>query len=194
MIDNFDQINKLLEFDSEDDFYFCQIMKRKKEHPEIGSNSIVIKTYYIKSHQQLEDLREEMTALAEVLDARVYINLNRRSFEKIAFHTMIKISNIMMNKDWNSVKQAYDSVCGANHNEKNKKWIIDIDSKADDLYEYYKVIERAEPILEFAKVLAIVNTKNGYHLITRPFDCREFSIVFPLVDIQKNNPTILYVK
>jgi len=35
MIDNFEQIKKLLTFETEDDFYFGQILQRKKEHPEL---------------------------------------------------------------------------------------------------------------------------------------------------------------
>lgn len=47
MINNLELILPLLEFLSEDDFYHLQIIKRKKEHPELGSNSYVVKTYYI---------------------------------------------------------------------------------------------------------------------------------------------------
>jgi hypothetical protein len=39
MVDNFEIIKSLLQFDSEDDFYHLQILKRKKENPELGSNS-----------------------------------------------------------------------------------------------------------------------------------------------------------
>jgi len=49
MVNNFKQIKELLEFESEDDFYHLQILKRKKEYPELGSNSATIKTYYLKS-------------------------------------------------------------------------------------------------------------------------------------------------
>jgi len=54
MIDNLDKIKPLLNFESEDDFYYLQILQRKKENPELGSNSRVIKNYYIKSVEELE--------------------------------------------------------------------------------------------------------------------------------------------
>ena len=47
MIDNFELIKSLLKFESPDDFYHLQILKRKKENPELGSNSRVVKTYYV---------------------------------------------------------------------------------------------------------------------------------------------------
>ena len=51
MIDNFDLIKTMLKFESEDDFYFAQIIQRKKDNPNgvNGSNnsSRLIKAYYI---------------------------------------------------------------------------------------------------------------------------------------------------
>ena len=49
MIDNLEKVLPLLEFESEDDFYYLQILQRKKENPQLGSNSRVIKNYYITS-------------------------------------------------------------------------------------------------------------------------------------------------
>ena len=54
MIHNIEIIKPLLRFSSEDDFYHLQILKRKKEHPELGSNSYVVKTYYVSSLDYLE--------------------------------------------------------------------------------------------------------------------------------------------
>src|SRR6056297_3328486 len=106
MINNFDTIKLLLDFRSDDDFYHCQIIKRKKEHPELRSNSYIVKTYYIKKYEELDYYRDEMIALAELHNARVQINLNRRSFEKMAFHTQKKIADQLMNKDYRSVRKA----------------------------------------------------------------------------------------
>jgi hypothetical protein len=43
------------------------------------------------------------------------------------------------------------------------------------------------------KVDCIIPTANGYHLITDRFDVMEFQKHFPNVDIQKKNPTLLYL-
>jgi hypothetical protein len=46
------------------------------------------------------------------------------------------------------------------------------------------------------KTEAVIRTKNGYHLITKPFDVQEFnkymSLQGDVPDIQKKNPTLLY--
>lgn len=197
MIDNFKEIIPLLNFDSEDDFYHLQIIKRKKEHPDIGSNSIVVKTYYIASVEYLLKKRDEIIALSDIHKARACINLNRRSFERIAFHLLRKVADQIMNKDFRSARKAYESVCGAHSNEPDKRWIIDVDSKDKGyLYPIVRLAEGCKP--EGPKLINCIETKNGFHVIIRPFNvqefkdrCTAFSIQCP--DIHKDNPTILYL-
>jgi len=190
MIDNFEIIKELLRFESEDDFYHLQILQRKKENPEIGSNSRVIKTYYVYSIDYLESIKPEIINLCEFHNARACINLNSRSLERAAFHTLKKITDIIMNKDWKSVHKAYDSVCGTFTSGRDKSWIIDIDVKdLDEVNRITNIIHLVEPIGN--KRIATIETKNGYHLITQPFNLSKVDIHH---DIHKNNPTILYIK
>lgn len=191
MIDNFSIIEPLLKFNSEDDFYFVQILKRKKEHKELGSNSYVVKTYFIKSLEDLEFHKPEMICLADFHDARVYINLNKRSFEKMAFHSLKKISDIIMNKDYKSVRSAYNSVCGLYSEKDDKSWIIDIDDVNYNQFEFLSYVQELEPFGD--KFIAKIPTKNGYHLIVKPFNLTWISSRFNF-EIHKNNPTILYIK
>jgi len=192
MVDNLELIIPFLKFDSEDDFYHLQIIKRKKEHPELGSNSYVVKTYYISSFDYLENKFPEIKALCEFHNARACINLNRRSFEKMAFHTLKKLSDQIMNKDYRSARKAYESVCGAHSNEPEKKWIVDIDTKEKAVaIRIGTFIHNLEPI--GSKDYVVLPTKNGYHLITRPFRLDKFNEVFPEIEIHKDNPTILFV-
>lgn len=120
MINNFEQIKNLLEFNSNDDFYYLQVLKRKKENHELGSNSYMVKSYFISSKEYLDLRKQEIIDLCNSNNARAYINLNKRSFEKIAFHTLKKVTDQIMNKDYFSVRKAYDSVCGSFMNEPNK--------------------------------------------------------------------------
>lgn len=201
MVNNFEQIKKMLTFASEDDFYHLQIIKRKKEHPELGSNSYVVKTYYISSIEYLEKKKDEIISLCEFHNARGCINLNRRSFEKIAFHAMQKIANQLMNRDFRSVRKCYESVCGANSNEPNKKWIVDIDGYSMDAMAHdpkiQTMIQKIIALQEQTKkdrFLQAVRTKNGFHLITSPFRLDTFCKEYPEMMIHKDNPTVLYVK
>lgn len=195
MINNFEKISNLLHFDSEDDFYFCQILRRKKDNPDNTSNSVVVQTYFIKSVDELMEKRHEMILLADLYNARVGINLNRRSFEKIAFHNLRKVTDQIMNKDYRSVRKCYNSVCGANSNEKEKKWIIDVDvepgiNQRNLMIEIMGGLRNIEPI--GGKIIDTIPTKNGFHLITKPFNVQQ-AREWLKHDIHKDNPTILYI-
>jgi len=193
MIDNFEQIKKLLKFESEDAFYFLQIIKRKKEHPELGSNSYIVKTYYVKSLEQLDFYKGEMICLANYHNARVCIDLNRRSFERIAFHNLKKVADQIMNKDFKSVRNSYNSVCGSYSNEKDKRWIIDIDHKnRREINDCLRFIENLQPV--GPKFVDLIETKNGFHLITTPFNIKDFLVRYKEYEVHKQNPTILYIK
>lgn len=196
MINNINQIKEILSFPSEDSFYHCQILKRKKEHPELRSNSMIVKTYYISSLDYLEKKMPEIIALCEFHNARGCINLNRRSFEQIAFQTLRKVADQILNKDFKSVRKAYESVCGVHSNEQEKKWIIDIDSHDQGVgNEISEIIKSIGPNPGESKLISILQTKNGYHLITKPFNIAQARTFWQLasIDIHKDNPTILFI-
>ena len=208
-IDNLNLLTPLLNFESPDDFYYLQILQRKKENPQLGSNSRVIKNYYIKSVDHLEKRYDEIKELCRLFNARASLRLNKRSFEKVAFKALLNISNTMMSRDYDFIGKAYDRACGQSSNEKReKKWIIDIDS--DELpwkMDICNFIERCEPITGSKKVLCEIPSKTGVHIITKPFNRFQFSKEineyissryqisgFDLnLDIHKDNPTNLYI-
>lgn len=208
MIDNFRLIEPLLEFKSEDDFYFGQIIQRKKDNPSTsGTNNSarLIKAYYIKSIEQLEKQKEEMILLAEHYNARVCLNLNKRSFERTAFHTLKKMSDQIMNKDFKSVRRAYNSACGEYSNG-DKRWLIDIDNTKEisplmlatidyecEPISNVKFDEVGLPVDLDSKLLAIIPTKSGVHLITKPFNMEKFKKKYPDINVHKNNPVNLYI-
>lgn len=191
MIDNTEQIRNLLKFDNEDAFYFVQILKRKKEHPELGSNSYVVKTYFLKKEEELDYYMPEIKCLCDFHNARCYINLNRRSFERTAFHTMKKICDQIMNKDYREARKAYNSVCGEYSLPGDKTWVVDIDSTRHEVARVADLIDTFDPIGD--KVIATIPTKNGWHIITKAFNRQQYTKAGLTHDVHTNNPTILYI-
>jgi len=202
MVDNFDLIKPLLEFPHKDCFYFVQILQRKKDHKgeRLGgsnNNSRLIKAYYITSQEKLDIHKEEMIKLAQLFEARVSINLNPRNFQKAGFHVLQKIANQMSNGDFYSIRKAYDSVCGEYHSEIDKRWLIDIDNPdrkaADDVADFITSLQKQINNRDY-KVLAILPSKSGWHIITQPFNLASFTISHHKEhEIHKNNPTNLYI-
>jgi hypothetical protein len=203
MIDCLEQIKDLLVFESGDDFYYLQILQRKKENPQLGSNSRVIKNYYITSLQYLIDRYDEIKKLCNTFNARASLRLNKRSFEKVGFKALENIANTMQSREYRHLVNSYDRACGLLNNEKNKKWIVDIDR--DDviwLEQIINSVQECEP--DGDKIILQLPTKNGIHLITKPFNVEQFRENFSnelkqykmgerIIDIHKDNPINLYI-
>jgi hypothetical protein len=88
-------------------------------------------------------------------------------------------------------KGLFDSVVGQIKTQE-KRWIVDIDTQdIQELRNIQVTINRCKP--EGPKTKFIIPTKNGWHLITGKFDVKTFKEMFPDIDIQKKNPTLLYL-
>lgn len=187
MVNNYEKIRQFMSFRSADDFYYLQVMKRNKD---CGANAVV-KAYFIKSKEELDMQVPEIIALCEHHNARAYINLNRRSFEKVGFHTLKKITDQIMNRDFRSIRKAYTSVCGSHGNEPEKLRVVDIDEgEVDDVIKVIDQLQPYSPVL--TKEVMRLKTPNGWHLITTAFDLQSFRDMVKNIDVHKDNPTILY--
>jgi hypothetical protein len=193
MTDNFEQIKSILKFE-EDYFYFIQIIQRKKEIPELGSNNRIIRSYMINSLEKLEKNEAEIIQMCEMFNARAYIHLNRRKWNKIVLECLRHNAELIANGQHDGIKSSLETVIGRNNCEPKgeKTWIVDIDEKLPQYtMQVEDYINSLEP--EGLKVKSILPTKNGYHLITSPFNSQIFGEKYPEIDIHKDNPTILYI-
>ena len=198
MTNNFAHIKSLLKFE-EDYFYFIQIIQRKKEVPDLGSNNRVLRSYMASSMDKLERSEKEIIDLCEAHNARAYIHLNRRKWSKISIEQLRHIAELIANGQHESVKTSLETVIGRTNCEPkdSKTWIVDVDDTFIPSPMMMATIsydcEPKAKSLEEGKILAVIPTKNGHHLITKPFDRSEFHIKYPTTDVHTDNPTILYV-
>lgn len=203
MIDCLELIKDLLVFETNDDFYFLQILQRKKENPNLGSNSKVIKNYYISSTEQLIEKYDEIKSLCNMFNARASLRLNKRSFEKVAFKSLENFANVMQTREYKHIMNCYDKACGLLNNEKQKKWIVDIDRNELVWLEHIiNSVQESEP--NGNKIIIQLPTKSGIHLITKPFNVIQFKENLKnklskyflgeiTIDIHKDNPINLYI-
>lgn len=197
MVNNFELIKSLLTFNTKDEFYFVQVIQRKKDNPDcnyLGSNnsSRLIKAYYISSIEKLNKYEKEIIELCKLFNARAGINLNKRSFEKTAFNTMDYMIQQMKVGNWDSVLQAYNTACGVYNPTSDKVWLLDVDDigrKANNIVNFIE--KNCKP--EGNKFINIIPSKTGYHIIMKPFDTKTFQEKYPDIEIHKNNPTNLYI-
>ncbi len=198
MIDNFKKVRELLKFRSPDDFYFVQVLQRKKDFKDnseykvsgCNNNSRLIKMYAVSSLEYFDKVESEIKELCKLFNARAGINLNRRSYEKIALQHLKKVTDQILNKDYEHGLKAYSSVCGTYSNENDKKWIIDVDSKDQEMKSIIDSINSSDPVGN--KFIARLETRSGYHLIVSPFNVSQWNFKGK-IDIHKDNPTNLFI-
>lgn len=195
MLDNYSLLKPFLVFDNpEDDFYMLQIIQRRKEHPDLKINNRCVDTIYLYEGD-LERKYDRIKQKCQYFKARAYLRLNRRSAHKTALNTLVKISQMLQQGNYKAIKDAYSSSAGEHHQDKNKKWLIDLDG---DYVQYVPQLVDLVITPLGGKVYERVPTLNGVHLITSVFDRQRYNILFNEVcgvdvpDVHKDNPTILY--
>ena len=225
MIDNFELItNYLKKVESEikldrsydNIVWYLQILKRKKDNPDtVASNTVVIKDYYFNSADEMLDKKENIIKYCVDNNARAYIRLNPRCNSSIIKQMLkdsvaaldncssIKLNKIISGAVGNSsIPKSYGNF---------KTWIIDIDTNDREFIDEVKcsILDiahdymSAEDFKEFSKSMFEIPTKNGVHVICKPFNLKQLGERFAdlksakrfadFVDIHKDNPTILYM-
>ena len=203
-IDNFEAISHLLKFDDPDKFYFIQIFKRRKDNPGMERDMIVVDSFCIYSMSEFEKFRKRIIEICESDNSRAYIRLNRRSDKKIALQMLSRIATMISSEQYN-IRGLYNSIAGEFHAEEDKTWVVDVDfdkfigvGEEEMNTKINEVVTFIQSLIYKTKrddTVYVVPTKNGVHFICRPFNLQEFNghPGSSIVDIHRDNPTILYV-
>ena len=194
MIDNIELIKPLLNFSDPEDFYMLYVLKRKKDQPEgerDNHQSVrTIKTYCVGSVDYLEKRYDEIKQLCEMFKARAYIHVQKQNHKDVSLNMLATLAE-RIRDGVNKQQGLFDSVVGQIKTYE-KKWVVDVDIKdLEFTEELIKFINGLRP--EGPKCEVVIPTKNGYHLITKRFDVKTFSEKYPGIDIQRKNPTLLFL-
>ena len=194
MIDNIKEIKELLNFSDKNDFYMLYVFKRKKDQPEgerDNHQSVrTIKTYCIDSVEHLDKRYDEIKQLCEMFKARAYIHVQKQNHMDVSLDMLALLAERIKNGVKNQ-KGLFDSVVGQIKTQE-KRWIIDVDTTDKKfLRDITMDLMEIQPVGD--KIEKVIKTKNGFHLITGKFNVLEFKEKYPDVEIQKKNPTILYI-
>lgn len=203
VVNNFEEIENFLEWNSPNEFYFLQIIQRNKDGNITDSRNNgyrTIKSYYIYNKEQLERKKDKIIELCESNNARAYINLNRRNATEVALSCIQQYAKLVSEGNAYQGYRVYDSSCGSTKARGYKPvWVVDIDTTSqEEINRYIEVINSCRGAQE-NKIKTIIPTLHGVHLITIGFDVNQFkqlliSNQLDNVDIHKDNPTLLYFK
>ena len=198
MINNIGLIKELLNFEREGDFYMLYVFKRKKDQPEgerDNHQSVrTIKSYCVDSVEYLDKRYDEIKQLCEMFKARAYIHVQKQNHYDVSLNMMVALAQRIQDGNHKQLG-LFDSVVGQIKTHE-KRWIVDIDTKDEEaVTKIARLVDSLRP--EGSKIEAVIPTKNGYHLITSRFDVLNFNKMMSLQgyvpDIQKKNPTLLYL-
>lgn len=197
MVDNFNIFSSWFEnLTDQGDFFFVQIIQRKKEC-NIGSNNNIIKDYYFFNEETFLSKKEEITTLCKAFNARAYFWINPRNCKQVQYEVIREALEAI---ECNSKKlfKCVSKAIGKRRNTNYKPlWILDFDTKNTELITKYLDIAMGCKHAGSGLVFNLVPTVNGFHAITKGFDLNEFSkkldeINLESIDIHKDNPTVLY--
>lgn len=214
MTDNFKLIKDFIQsqwagqFDSFTNvFYMVDIIGRAKDNARIIAGNHKFKTYYIRTMEDLDKYENEIKLLCDTLQMRAYISINHKSMKHVTLNTMAEFANRIAQDNFDKPYSVFDS-CSAKYVERSEQlWIIDVDKDdadhyslnapmtVDDLVEHYiKIIESCEPK---KKIVAVIPTRTGKHIIAHPFNIVQFANMACRckgIDglIKKNHLTLLY--
>lgn len=219
-VNNFDLIKTLLKFEDKDDFYFLQIIQRKKDGnivPAANNGYRTIKTFYIRSIEDFDRRKESIIQLCEQNNARAYINLNVRSAKEVALEAAKAYIDLVREDRCHQGHRVYDHACGVTPKMGvKKKWIVDVDDLTPEQVNiicekickcrsgrHYNAINDV-----YDNIIAQIPTAHGVHIITHGFDVGRFREILEqttsinltkeqikeITTVKKDNPTLLYFK
>ena len=200
-MENFNLIRKMLSFPDENAFYFLQILKRRKDNPDLEKDMVHIADYYIYSLEQFDSIEQKIIDQCDAENARAYFRLNRRDAKKVAMQVLKITVDHIMSENYRAVKNAFASCAGRFHSDPDKTWIVDIDCVSIDTFNHAEVYNEVRNLIldlqsEAGKepMLNLIRSKSGVHIVTRPFNLNKFKSRFPDIDVHKDNMVILYCK
>lgn len=189
-----------------DTYFVIELIRRGKDHPDKPAANYHFKNYYIRKPEDLDKYAEEIIKICNLLGLRAYASVNYKSFKQVTLNTIAELAHRITYNDYNKSYAVFESCSGSYCNPKNKRWIIDIDNCHKDNSEVKFIQEIINKICEPEgnKILDIFETKSGIHLITKPFNRKNFDNIIntaietgdfmdiDIPEIKKNHLTLLY--
>lgn len=190
-IDNFELIKSLMTFDESDNlFMHLQIIRRGKDHPHLPAANKLIKSWLVRSKEHLDKIKDDVVFLCEHYKARAYISCVPKSLEKLNTLLMCKLAENIHNGSVISPQKMLNSACGELQGVE-KRWVVDIDTLDETCL--YKIRACIFDLQCYMTPIYLINTLNGWHSLTQPFNLQEFHKSFPDVEVKKNGLTVLYI-
>lgn len=188
-----------------DKFFTIQLIRRGKDCPDLPAANYTFKIYYIDSLDVYDLAVEEIKVLTSVFPFRAYISVNCKSKMKSQIRVLNKITQSIEMGETKKPWKIFATACDKIENKEDKRWIVDIDTKDNYSVDLIRRLVKSCDSKYNPEEIIIeeVNTRGGIHLITRPFNLKQFDEKFSEIkeqaikdiekpEIKKNHLTLLY--
>ena len=195
-MDNFEHISYWFDNLKEDDFYWIQVLKRSKDGNSTSSSKQLIKDYTIFNKTIFNECEKEIKDLCKLYNARAYIWVNPRNYKKFQLNLLKTTIDAIDSNSHSVYKLVNKAIANSRSSNYEKLFILDIDTKnTDRVNEYQEIIMESNCIGN--PEWDLIETVNGYHIISHPFNLQLFDQLLtrerlPKIDIHKDNPTVLF--
>ena len=182
-----------------DKVFEIQLLRRGKDNPDLPAVNYSFKNYYVDSIELFDRYEDEIKKCCEMFRLRAYASINVKSKTKLQLQCLKIISDNLcmgeLKKPWKIFYKAF-----GNTKSDEQRWLVDIDSKdIDYVGTICEIVNDCQSGFE-QNVIQMIDTKSGVHLITHPFNIKQFKDTFemyyPVVtdvpEIKKNHITLLY--
>ena len=205
-IDNFKQIEKLLNFDMEH-AYIVELVLRKKDgntNAKGNNKNRTIKSYMFQSEKQWNEAHDEIITLCKALNCRAYISLNRKSVMNILLGLSNNINERLRQLFFGNITGLNGMVDSAAmkasvDSRDERLWVVDVDDPSEVDAALECIQNRCSSVYD-NPIVTTIPTAHGVHLITRPFNTEVFDREYAQVtdegiskpEIKKEALTLLY--
>lgn len=182
IVDNRDHVRRFVPetFDG-DSFIYTELLNRDRKS---GNNKgRLVRTFYHRSRNEFDKQMPDIIAWCEYTGARAYTRLSLRSFKKVGQKFALHLMEQVLAENWEGMRHGYSHACGVSA-PLQKWWLWDVDSWEDRTLALAALPEWA--------IEAVIPSRKGCHVITRPFDVRGLEMPAS-VELHKDNPTNLYI-
>ena len=181
-----------------DKYYVIELMRRGKDNPDLPAANYHFRNYYIYSWKDLSKYEQEIKDICDLLHLRAYCSVNYKLMSQVALDTTAECARRAAAHDYKRFNSIFESCSGKFVDSKNKLWVVDIDDISlpmESVCTYLNTMKSGHNKV----VLFKMYTKDGYHIITHPFNLKQFNDGWKnrfadaeLPTIKKNHLTLLY--
>lgn len=195
-VNNIDQVREEILRFSEDKTHVHTIMilQRGKD----GKPNRNLKQYHINCIEDYDKISASIPDYCESHEARAYISINPKDIVDVGFNIISKTAGLMKSKQYDALYDIFNKAMGESKTVGEKRWLVDIDTKNVSIVKtIYDIC-----VVFSSEIYSFLETKNGFHIITKGFNPNEFKKVLDshltldkgMCEILKDQPnTLLYV-